>query len=1163
MEEDEEEEDSDGEDEEEADEGEQEQQQQPAPEELEQGQEEEIERPAKRRSKAERAEDIINGQGVMDDEAMSFIAREREGAAGHIARVHLENFMCHRHFEVDMGNHVTLISGQNGSGKSAIMQALMLCLGLTARNTGRGANATSFIRTGANDAKVQVTIWNTGVEAFRPDVFGNRITVERVLRASGASSYALYDYRMRKAQLDKGQSPREVLNQVLEHFSIDATNPVTVITQDLARNFLAASKDDAKIKYNMFVEGTLLEKTQDSLKDSNCYLTQQRKNLEICGTELQAERQKQNQLKQQLDQLRSADKFLAERDIYEKAVVWRAVQHMEENLAAAAAAAQTRGPELVALYERYLQSLTGAKQALLDRKSELELDTQLEKESSEKTAEARQRVEEHQRQVTEKQAELQRASGAATAAQQAYEAAQAEVENMVKQEQAARYNLLETRNTLVSTQTRLQQLTAGNGGRLELFGAGAIDRLIRQHIRSFRQKPIGPIGMLITVTDQKWLLTAEVALGGALRDYLVSCYEDAALLRQLMQQANYQRASVVITNFMAPPHVVPEARRPANGYMPLMDVLRVQDPLACDPVLNYLIDKYGGFHIEGTALTENPTQGRNVVYQGAAGPHITSAMDRGGDLYRCNKGTKWIERNHRTKPNQVRLAADMSTFIAAQRDEVERLEALLGSHQEDVAAIMQRLQEAQARQQECYHAQRAAQYLKMRLSTELNRLAASAPEMPHMEEDEEASIVLSQLSTLHGEMASSQVELQNATEAYNIAVQAQAQAQEQINAEKARMEEYISNGQKVRNAMGDVELELGTLRGIASEMQSRLHTCKMHLEKLQRGVEAAEEKLRQALAAAEEVCSREEGQQALAAAEELVRPIVAKKLEKQRKTQPTTQLTEEQQRTLLEKTVRTNMTHVGLDAFRENNNRHIAKIMADAGCKDKDPEDMERELAVMEHALARYRRAERLAVHFQAIQDKQVRNFERLRSQTERITESKFRKYMHRRDHVGKLVWNHADRTLRVFVKPRGRLDPNAQAVEDLKQLSGGERSYTTISLLLAVGASTESPFRCMDEFDVFMDSINRRVATETLLEFAYENSGFQYIFLTPQDLQAVRDARENVQRRYKKIFLAPQDLQAVRDARENVQRRYKVQLPATFLKTVPMRAVRPNEAQG
>ena len=57
------------------------------------------------------------------------------------------------------------------------------------------------------------------------------------------------------------------------------------------------------------------------------------------------------------------------------------------------------------------------------------------------------------------------------------------------------------------------------------------------------------------------------------------------------------------------------------------------------------------------------------------------------------------------------------------------------------------------------------------------------------------------------------------------------------------------------------------------------------------------------------------------------------------------------------------------------------------------------------------------------------------------------------------------------------------------------------MAFLLALGEWTESPFRCMDEFDVFMDAVNRRIATETLLEFAMEHNEMQYIFLTPQVL--------------------------------------------------------------
>ena len=47
---------------------------------------------------------------------------------------------------------------------------------------------------------------------------------------------------------------------------------------------------------------------------------------------------------------------------------------------------------------------------------------------------------------------------------------------------------------------------------------------------------------------------------------------------------------------------------------------------------------------------------------------------------------------------------------------------------------------------------------------------------------------------------------------------------------------------------------------------------------------------------------------------------------------------------------------------------------------------------------------------------------------------------------------------------------------------SGGERSFVTLSLLLALGESLETPFRVMDEFDVFLDPRSRKIALQTMV---------------------------------------------------------------------------------
>jgi chromosome segregation ATPase len=62
------------------------------------------------------------------------------------------------------------VSGTNGSGKSAVMQGLQACLGVSARSTGRTSRLDKFIRTGADQAMVQVVLCNQGEDAYKPDV---------------------------------------------------------------------------------------------------------------------------------------------------------------------------------------------------------------------------------------------------------------------------------------------------------------------------------------------------------------------------------------------------------------------------------------------------------------------------------------------------------------------------------------------------------------------------------------------------------------------------------------------------------------------------------------------------------------------------------------------------------------------------------------------------------------------------------------------------------------------------------------------------------------------------------------------------------------------------------------------------------------------------------
>ena len=101
--------------------------------------------------------------------------------AGIIHEVYVENFMCHRKLTVKLCRNVNFIHGQNGSGKSAILAAIQVCLGAGARRTHRARNLKDLVRKEAgadcSGARLRVKLLNRGADGFQPEVYGDFITV--------------------------------------------------------------------------------------------------------------------------------------------------------------------------------------------------------------------------------------------------------------------------------------------------------------------------------------------------------------------------------------------------------------------------------------------------------------------------------------------------------------------------------------------------------------------------------------------------------------------------------------------------------------------------------------------------------------------------------------------------------------------------------------------------------------------------------------------------------------------------------------------------------------------------------------------------------------------------------------------------------------------------
>jgi len=87
------------------------------------------------------------------------------------------------------------------------------------------------------------------------------------------------------------------------------------------------------------------------------------------------------------------------------------------------------------------------------------------------------------------------------------------------------------------------------------------------------------------------------------------------------------------------------------------------------------------------------------------------------------------------------------------------------------------------------------------------------------------------------------------------------------------------------------------------------------------------------------------------------------------------------------------------------------------------------------------------------------------------------------------------------------RAGPNGEKWEALrlnnKSLSGGEKSFATVCFLLALWEVMDSPIRCLDEFDVFQDDVNRRISINLLVAAAAK--GNQYLIISPKGLDIAR----------------------------------------------------------
>lgn len=202
----------------------------------------------------------------------------------------------------------------------------------------------------------------------------------------------------------------------------------------------------------------------------------------------------------------------------------------------------------------------------------------------------------------------------------------------------------------------------------------------------------------------------------------------------------------------------------------------------------------------------------------------------------------------------------------------------------------------------------------------------------------------------------------------------------------------------------------------------------------------------------------------------------------------------------------------GLTHRVEAAERKIAGYI-EAGVTAADAQRQAEKLRLRIHKLqARYATAEEICENFERGHSLRRRKFKELRGNIATALSKAFQRYLRLRNHMGSIEVNYKERRLVLEVQ----LDSHKEPTRNMKDLSGGERSYTSLAFILALGrVGINPPFHALDEFDVFMDQINRRLAFMFLFEFQLQHPDRQLLLFTPQDPSVVNDARDKVAEKY------------------------------------------------
>lgn len=1020
----------------------------------------------------------IGGLSAPDDESPS--------EAGIIEKLELFNFMCHSAFSLQFGPQTNFIIGRNGSGKSAVLTGISVALGAKATDTDRGNTLKNLIMHGKNVARAIVTLKNEGPEAYKTEEFGPKIIIERVLRNDRPHSLAIKNSAGKTISTTK-----KTVDKILEYFGITIANPMTFLTQTEAKTFLAHSSD--KDKFNSFMEGTRLKESFDNIKVIE-HNTNEIKDILSKNQDIYEEMKlKFKEAKKVWRSFKDSDEFSKRKELLIGKKLWVEFVENEKLYKKASVLLEKKSAEITSNetkktaieqevidmekskhhlesgeLENYrmkynqckeekndsMNSINSAKEEIEEinrkmnaAKEKINEDQNLINKLSKDIEKEKKRIEGSSEENIERlKAFLKKQNEKITELTKERETVAADIEISKQElkdlEDKNRTVLIEVNNEIRNVEYKIREARQQeHSNRPEsAFNPGMVKLIRDLRSQRFQNQIIGPLGLHIELKKeyQKWSSVLEHILQRTLTAFLVSNHRDAQLLSGRVKFFGTNSEITVRQNEIFDYSPL----KPNSAYPSVLDVLKVEDEsLRC-----FLVDS---LKLHCTLLVTDRMEAQRELEKDIH-QKISSVICLVDSnvlrLYQKN-GALQSDPIYLNQKSNVRLRVEGDSLVLR----LERDLAVLRKNKseqehrinEKSKTFTSGLKELQTKLSHIKHQFREISQSIEKTSNKLDKLHAGTSRFDSLMEEKESleasrTLNIERLEPIQHEFNKAKKGVENQIKLYK------SISDDYTNAKKlfeTKRKEFDSYGSNIEYSKGNIR----TLCNANLKLQNDVNKLEEYLSKTQELMHTLQTK-------AEEFCSFEAA------------------------------------------CITSDTTSESVENEIIGINKILAEIETRQGISKEQAEiDLLRANSHLKEIENKFNNTIALYNKLHRALENRLDNLLQTTYLTFQEVESVFISALKIRGFRGKIEFNvkQGTLTLKVATKETGPL-------RSVESFSGGEKSYGQIAFLFAIWGPMHSRVRGLDEFDVFMDNVNRRIALKLILNKVAETPKRQTIFITP-----------------------------------------------------------------